>query len=137
MICHECGQDHTPSWADLKFGCVDLKTGVRELRQGVRIKGRVEYREDLARSQVEIAKDPAARAQGWRPGQRDPQAFVDSQTAVRRLVDQRKREGWVVDPDLYSKALRGYEEPVVNSEDMIREAYREAAESGFSLEDED
>lgn len=75
-----CPNDHKLSWADRRFGCA--KCGKRKCRKAkIRFTQRhdyKDYREDLARF----------------PG--DPEAYVDSPTAVNKLIDKRKRDGWVM-----------------------------------------
>ena len=80
------------------------------------LKEGVDYREDLARY----------------PG--DPQAYVSGPVTLRRLVDQRKREGWVEGPPL-DEIDRGGDAPDsgVDSMAIVKQAYQEAKAEGFAL----
>ncbi len=131
---------HEKTWADEKFGCVK-RNGKRGLRfGGIKIahalKVEHDYREDLARSQVEIAQDPE-RPRWWRPGMKDPEAYVDGPVAVKKLLDKRKRQGWVEDSDMYAKAAKGNTDDNIRSDDnLIEKAYEMAKAEGFKLEGE-
>lgn len=134
-----CHQGHPLSWADERFGCAEC--GRRRVSGGHRIayalRGKdgcgSDYREDLARTKPEYMRDPR-----WKPGMGDPEAYVDGPRAVKKLLDKRKREGWTVDPDLYSRAMAGPTEPTTeDSERIIRQAYEAAAAEGFAIDPEE
>ena len=67
-----------------------------------------DYRDDLARY----------------PG--DPRAWVDGPRALRRLVDQTKREGAIV-----TKGFDTKRPEIRSSEDVMNEAYQRAKAKGF------
>lgn len=74
-----------------------------------------DYREDLARF----------------PG--DPQAFVDGPRALKRLIDQRKREGCRIGTiEEAANFVPGGSEP----KNLAAEAYEAAKKNGFRLEGE-
>lgn len=105
--CEECGEFHTKSWADEKFGCRRDRLPKIKIRHGLRGDCH-DYRDDLARF----------------PG--DPQAYTDGPRAVKRLLDQRLREGWTIrDPsEVRSK-------PPEPTSSFAREAYNRAKAKGF------
>tara|TARA_E500000331_G_scaffold192847_1_gene185314 strand:- start:3537 stop:3902 length:366 start_codon:yes stop_codon:yes gene_type:complete len=115
--------DNDPNWISKRFGYPD-KNGKRrtkfgiKLRHGMTDEGWSEYRSDLARF----------------PG--DPQAYVDGPAAKQKLIDQRKREGWVEGPSFSDVAANFAKQPEVNSEAMVREAYARAEATGFRDEGE-
>lgn len=75
-----------------------------------------DYRDDLARG----------------PG--DPEAYVDGPAAVRKLIDKRKREGWIFHKD-FSSALGDGPKTAKPAEQMAREAYERARDKGFKTEE--
>lgn len=121
-LCEDCPEPHHLSWGDATFGCPG-RNGKRRLQGRVKISRKFmsEYREDLARF----------------PG--DPQAYVDGPKSLQKLWDQRQREGWTEDKDLYHRALRGYEavQDTRSSEELIHEAYKAAEATGFDPSDPD
>jgi hypothetical protein len=114
--------DNDPNWISKRFGYPD-KNGKRrttfgiKLRHGMTDEGWSEYRSDLARF----------------PG--DPQAYVSGPRAKQKLIDQRKREGWIEGPSYSEVGSKiNSTEKKVDSEAMVREAYRRAEATGFREE---
>lgn len=69
--CPECGRGHVQSWADKRFGCR------RDRLPGVVVPFRPHYHKTLAR------------------GPNDPEAHVNSEYQLKKLIDKRRRQGWV------------------------------------------
>lgn len=118
--CDLCGSPHVPSWADRKFGCPG-PDGKRRMvcrpkfERALRVTH--EYRADLARF----------------PG--DPQAKVDGPRALAKLIDQRKREGWILGkPGDFSSALNTRELP--SNKALAEEAFKRAKARGFRSSDD-
>jgi len=109
------------SWISERFGYPD-ENGHRhttfsiKLRHGMKDENWSEYRADLARFP------------------NDPQAFLDGPAAKKRLIEQRKREGWTLGPSFSEIASSFTDEKKVDSEAMVREAYRRAEATGFREE---
>ena len=110
--------DDDPNWISKRFGYPD-KNGKRrtsfaiKLRHGMTDEGWAEYRSDLARFP------------------NDPQAYVSGPRAKQKLIDQRKREGWVEGPSFAEVASSLNSEKKIDSEAMVREAYNRAEATGF------
>ena len=67
----------------------------------------------------------------------DPEAMVSGPASVKKLIDKRKRQGWVEGLPFSEMQPHNEDiEPKINSEAFVREAYRRAEATGFSLEDE-
>ena len=114
------------SWVTDRFGLPN-KRGRRKvlhkrpiIRWGLRDENWVDYRDDMARF----------------PG--DPEAMVNGPTSVKKLIDKRKRQGWIegLPFNEMQPKTEDMELPKVNSEEFVREAYRRAEATGFALEDE-
>ena len=111
--------DKDPNWISKRFGYPD-KNGIRrtrfaiKLRHGMKDENWSEYRSDLARFP------------------NDPQAYVSGPSAKKKLIDQRRREGWVEGPSFSEVGSKiNSTEKKVDSEAMVREAYRRAEATGF------
>jgi len=83
-----------------------------------------EYREDLARFS------------------RDPEAFCDGPTAVKKLIDKRKRQGWTEGPSYQecydSNVASATDQGDPDEQKRIQvEAYEEARAEGFSMNSPD
>ena len=82
-----------------------------------------DYREDLARFP------------------NDPEAFVDGPTAVRKLLDKRKREGWVEGCgwDVLHDTDQGaaVKETPEGGRALIEECFEEAKQTNFAIDDWD
>ena len=112
------------SWISDRFGAPD-KNGHRRvlhkrpiLKWGMTDEGWTEYREDLARFP------------------NDPQAFVSGPRAKQKLIDLRKREGWVEGPS-FSEMAKEHKPKEVNSQEFVKEAFERAASTGFRLDGEE
>ena len=111
------------SWISERFGYPD-ENGHRRtsfgifLRHGMKDENWSEYREDLARF----------------PG--DPQAYCDGPSAKKKLIDQRKREGWVEGPSFSELAEKETKEKKIDSHAFVKEAYERAEATNFRLEGE-
>ena len=106
------------SWVNDRFG-VPNKDGRRRvsfsvrIRYGMRDENWSEYRSDLARFP------------------NDPQAYCNGPAAKKKLIDQRKREGWTTGPSYQDIGASFDAEKKVDSEALVREAYDRAEATGF------
>lgn len=117
------------SWADRKFGKA-VNGRRRRVSYGIKIRHTLkgdchDYREDLARSKKEFMADPTT-PRNWNPKKGDPQAHVDGPGAVKKLIDKRKREGWVERNETWDdleRAIPTSDVPEVDrdSEEILRE----------------
>lgn len=106
-VCPSCGETEGHGRYDLMWGCD------RRFVPGVIVKRNSrgdmrDYREDLARFP------------------NDPEALVDGPTALRKLKDKRKREGWEL-----KKIDKGSRPKPKPAGQLLREAYQEARRKGF------
>lgn len=115
--------DDDPNWISKRFGYPD-KNGKRKtsfgihLRHGMKDENWCEYREDLARF----------------PG--DPQAYCNGPRAKQKLIDQRKREGWVEGPTFSELADQKEKEQKIDPTAFVTEAYNRAEETNFRMDSE-
>jgi len=113
-----CSNKHKLSWADRRFGCA--KCGKRKCRKA---KIRLTQRHDYRDYREDLARFP-----------NDPQAYVNSDGQVKKLIDQRKREGWTFRKDGLADAWDsipkddGADGGDMDDEAMVEEAFREAME---------
>lgn len=112
----ECRRGHVQNWADKKFGC-----GRCGMRQGpgfafshtLKNDGK-DYREDLARFP------------------NDPEAYVNGKADVQKLLDKRKRQGWV---ESEFKMESDHKPPT--PEENVQTAYERAKAKNFKLDGEE
>jgi len=121
-----CERGHPQSWIDTRFGCADCgrrRAPHPKIRHGIRGDCR-DYREDLARF----------------PG--DPEAYVDGPRSLQKLIDKRKRQGWVdtgLRPDDLERMVSPRDVPDlgIDSDKLLRECLAEAHHEVSRGEDKD